>query len=77
VPAVVVRLSRSSWNDALNDTEKEKRQFVWRQLAAHALKFLSKENAGKASVDDSFVREIAFFFLWGVIATSSFFWGGD
>ena len=32
--SVVVRLSRSFWNDALNDTEKDKRQFVLRQLAA-------------------------------------------
>ena len=33
LPAVV-RLSRSFWNDSRHDTEKEKRQFVVRQLAA-------------------------------------------
>ena len=33
LPAVV-RLSRSFWNDARNGMEKEKRQFVLRQLAA-------------------------------------------
>jgi hypothetical protein len=33
LPAVV-RLSRSFWNDARNGTEKDKRQFVLRQLAA-------------------------------------------
>ena len=33
LPAVV-RLSRSFWDDACNGTEKAKRQFVLRQLAA-------------------------------------------
>ena len=33
LPAVV-RLSRSFWHDARNGTEKEKRQFVLRQLTA-------------------------------------------
>ena len=31
---VVVRLSRSFWDDSRNGTEKTKRQFVLRQLAA-------------------------------------------
>jgi hypothetical protein len=38
LPAVV-RLSRSFWDDARNGTEKEKRQFVLRQLTAMSARF--------------------------------------